>query len=254
MKIKIIIIDDEPLARKRISQLLAKESDCEILAECGDGREAIAAIDRLKPDLIFLDVQMPEISGLEVLERIEAENGAPLVIFVTAFDQYTLQAFDFHAVDYLLKPFSEERFRKAVRRARELLASKNEQLFGGQIISLLNHFKANKNLLERIVVNYKNRLIIVPVRDIDWIETYGNYLKIHSVGKTYLLRETMNNLAARLNAEKFLRIHRSTLVNFDRIKELQPMFGGQYAVVLRDGTELTLSRNYRKSVLEMFEV
>jgi two-component system LytT family response regulator len=253
VKIKTIIVDDEPLARKRVGQLLAKESDVEIIAECGDGLAAISAINDLQPDLIFLDVQMPEVSGFDVLRELDEEI-APAVIFVTAFDHFTIQAFDVSAVDYLLKPFGEERFRRAVNRARQRLQKESENHSDEPLLRLLDHLKLNNGFLERLIVNHKDRLVIVPVNDIDWIETYGNYLKIHSTGKTYLLRETMSNLTERINPEKFLRIHRSTLVNLDRIKQLQAMFGGQYTVVLRDGTELTLSRNYRKSVLDIFEI
>lgn len=252
-KTKVIVVDDEPLARERIAQLLSKEANLEIVAECGDGLAAISAINELQPDLMFLDVQMPELSGFDVLREIDAEI-MPAIIFVTAFDQYTVQAFDFSAADYLLKPFSEKRFRQAVSRARQHLELKSENNNGQRVSHLLDHFNSSKGFLERLIVSHKNRLILLPVNDVDWIESYGNYLKIHAGGKTYLLRKTMNDLAARMDPEKFIRIHRATLVNIERIKEFQPMFGGQYAVVLRDGTELTLSRNYRKPVLEKFEV
>jgi two-component system LytT family response regulator len=178
----------------------------------------------------------------------------PAVIFVTAFDQYTIQAFDAHAVDYLLKPFGEERFRQAVSRARQRLRPGSENHYGERLLRLLDHFNLNKGFLERLIISHNNRMILVPVNDVDWVETYGNYLKIHTGERIYLLRETMENLASRIDRKKFLRIHRSTLVNLESIKELQPMFGGQYTIVLHDGTELTLSRNYRKSVLEKFEV
>ncbi len=253
MRIKAVIVDDEPLARERIAQLLDKESDVEIVAECADGLAAISAINERHPDLIFLDVQMPEVSGFDVLRELE-EKTMPAVIFVTAFDQYTIQAFDAHAVDYLLKPFAEERFRQAVSRARQRLRPGSENHYGERLLRLLDHFNLNKGFLERLIVSYNNRMILVPVNDVDWVETYGNYLKIHTGERIYLLRETMENLASRIDRKKFLRIHRSTLVNLESIKELQPMFGGQYTIVLHDGTELTLSRNYRKSVLEKFEV
>jgi two-component system LytT family response regulator len=253
LRIKTVIVDDEPLARERISQLLSKESNVEIAAECGDGLAALTEINKYQPDLIFLDVQMPEVSGFDVLHELDVET-MPAVIFVTAFDQYTIQAFDADAVDYLLKPFSEERFRQALSRARQHLRPKSENDYRQRLSRLLDRFNLNKGFLERLIVSHKNRLILVPLNDVDWIESYGNYLKIHAGDKTYLLRQTMNELAARMSPEKFIRIHRATLVNIERIKEFQPMFGGLYTVVLRDGTELTLSRNYRKSVLGKFEV
>jgi two-component system, LytTR family, response regulator len=196
---------------------------------------------------------MPEVSGFDVLRELDI-NQAPAVIFVTAFEQFTIQAFDFSAVDYLLKPFTEERFRQAVNRVRQRLQTKPENHSEKSILHLLHHLKLSNGFLERLIVTYNNRLIIIPASDVEWVETYGNYLKIHTAGKTHLMRETMNNLMERLDPEKFFRIHRSTLVNLDCIKELQPMFGGQYTVVMHDGTELTLSRNYRKAFLDKFEV
>jgi two-component system LytT family response regulator len=199
---------------------------------------------------------MPEVSGFDVLRDINSveDEYAPTVIFVTAYDQYTIQAFDASAVDYLLKPFTEERFRQAVSRARQRIEAKTENRSNKQLAQLLDYLKSDKNFPERLIVNHKDRLIIVLIKDVDWIETYGNYLKIHTRGKTYLLRETMNNFSARIDPEKYLRIHRSTLINLERIKELQLIFGGQYAVVLHDGTKLTLSRNYRKTVLDIFQI
>jgi two-component system LytT family response regulator len=254
-KIKIIIVDDEPLARKRVSQLLGREPDAEIVAECADGLAAISAIGAHQPDLIFLDVEMPEVSGFDVLRSLDA-NRLPEVIFVTAFDQYTIQAFDAHAVDYLLKPFGEDRFRQAMQRARRRLRRSEAapQHDAARLLRLIDHFETKKAFVERLIVGHNNRLILLLVGEVDWIETYGNYLKIHAGKKTYLLRETMNDLASRVDPEKFLRIHRATLVNLDRIRELHPMFGGLYRIILKDGTELTLSRNYRKSFLDKFKV
>jgi two-component system, LytTR family, response regulator len=250
--IKTLIVDDEPLARKRIKQLLAGETGIEIVGECGDGKSAIAALRDLQPDLVFLDVEMPGASGIKVLEKSEPTE-LPAVIFVTAYDEFTIKAFDFHAVDYLLKPYSEDRFREALNRARRQVGQKNKHAVTERFADLFDYLKLNQNYLKRVIVNAKNRLITLPVDEIDWIETYGNYLKIHTRGKSYLLRETMNNLSSRLDPEKFVRIHRATLINLDRVKEFQPMFGGQYTVVLRDGTELTLSRNYRQEVMRRFE-
>ncbi|HEX8265675.1 MAG TPA: LytTR family DNA-binding domain-containing protein [Pyrinomonadaceae bacterium] len=250
--IKTLIVDDEPLARKRIKQLLAGETDVEIVGECGDGKSAIAAVRDLQPDLVFLDVEMPRASGIEVLENSDL-NSLPAVVFVTAYDEFTIRAFDFHAVDYLLKPFSEDRFRESINRARRQINQKNKQAVTERFADLFDYLKHNRNYLERLIVNAKDRLITLPVDEIDWIKTYGNYLKIYTGSKSYLLRETMNNFSVRLDPQKFVRIHRATLVNLDRIKEFQPMFGGQYTVVLRDGTELTLSRSYRQEVLSRFE-
>lgn len=252
-KIKIVIIDDEPLARKRIEQLLAKEPDAEIVAECANGVEAIAAINERRPDLIFLDVQMPEVSGFDVLHQLDAAV-LPAVIFVTAFEHFTIQAFDLSAVDYLLKPFAEERFRQAFARARSSFRAGEHIRSAERLSRLFERLNYNGKFLERLAVAHNNRLILVQIKDVEWIETYGNYLKVHAAGKIYLLRETMNHLSARLDPERFLRIHRSTLVNIEAIVELQPTFGGQYAIIVRDGSELTLSRHYRKTFLEKFEL
>lgn len=249
--IRTLIVDDEPLARKRIKKLLIDEPGIEIVGECGDGKQAIAALRDLQPDLVFLDVEMPGASGVEVLESSESV-ALPAVIFVTAYDEYTMKAFDFHAVDYLLKPYSEERFREAVARARKQVGQKNKQLFADRFADLFNYLKFNQNYLERLIISANNRFITLPVNEIDWIETNGNYLKIHHKGKSFLLRQTLNNLSAKLDPQKFARIHRATLVNLDRIKEFQPMFGGQYILVLHDGTELTLSRSYSQQVLSRF--
>ena len=252
MKIKTLIIDDEPLARKRIKQLLAAETEFQMLGESATVAEALSDCATLAPDLIFLDVEMPDGTGFDVLERL-SRGVLPAVIFVTAYDQHTIKAFEFHAIDYLLKPFSEERFRQATAKVRKRFGYENKEEFNEQIRNLIGHVKLNQDFLERLVINHNDRLIVVPTREIDWITAYGNYLRVHTAGKTYLLRETINQIAKRLNPENFLRIHRSTIINIDCIKEFQPMFGGQYTVVLKDDTEFVLSRTYRKEVLSRFE-
>ncbi|MDQ4122380.1 MAG: LytTR family DNA-binding domain-containing protein [Acidobacteriota bacterium] len=252
LEIKTLIVDDEPLARKRIKQLLNGESGIKVISECGDGKCAIAALQDLKPDLVFLDVEMPGANGVEVLEKCGLAV-LPAIIFVTAYDEYTIKAFDFHAVDYLLKPYSEERFREAITRARRQINQKNKEIFNQRFADLFDYLKVNQNYLERLIVSANNRLIALPIDEIDWIEAFGNYMKVHHRGKSYLVRETLNNLSKKLDPRKFARIHRATLVNLDRIKEFHPMFGGQYTVVLHDGTELTLSRSYRQQVLSKFE-
>ena len=253
MKIKTLIIDDEPLARKRIIKLLDDETEFQVIGENGTVAEAISACAELAPDLIFLDVEMPDGSGFDVLDELSGAAALPAVIFVTAYDHYTIKAFEFHAVDYLLKPFSEERFRQATAKVRKRSGYENKEEFNEQIKNLIGHVKVNQDFLERLVINHNDRLIVVPTKEIDWITAYGNYLRVHTQGKTYLLRETINQIVKRLNPEIFLRIHRSTIINIECIKEFQPMFGGNYTVVLKDDTEFVLSRNYRKEVLSRFE-
>jgi two-component system LytT family response regulator len=248
---KVLIVDDEPLARERVRRHLRDEPGVEIVGEAGNGREAVAVIEEKTPDLVFLDVQMPEMNGFDVLKALE-ENKIPAIVFTTAYDKYAIQAFEFHALDYLLKPFSRERFRRAVRHAREQLEnSRQSGSIDERLVSLLENLKAKK-YLERIVVKSSGRVFFIKTDEIDWIEAAGNYLKLHVGRDAHLIRETMQSIEAKLDPEKFFRIHRSTLVQIDRIKELHPLFGGDYAVILRNGTELNLSRNYRERLPELF--
>ena len=250
MKIRTVIVDDEPLARERIRTLLEREDDVEVVAECGSGQEAALALERESPDLVFLDVQIPGPDGFAVLEGVAPET-APVVVFVTAYDQYALQAFEVHAVDYLLKPFDEERFRKALDRARGAVAGRDGRTVNEKLLSLLKDLKAPAAYLERLVVKSAGRLFFLRTEEIDWIESAGNYVCLHVGAETHLLRETMSGLESRLDPARFVRIHRTAIVNIDEIKELQPLFHGEYQVVLRDGTQLTLSRSYRDRLQEV---
>ena len=252
MKIKTLIVDDEPLARARIKRFLREVSDIRIIGECGNGKEAIPAINEHKPDLVFLDIQMPEKNGFEVVKALDPQS-LPSIIFVTAYDQYALQAFDVHALDYLLKPFNRERLLRAVAHARDHLEHKSLGNIDERLASLIADIRGEKKYLERLVVKSVGRVFFLKTDEIDWIEAAGNYVKLHTGRESHMIRETMNGIEAKLNPDKFLRIHRSTVVHIDRIKELHPMFSGDYAVILRNGTELALSRNYRERFLELFE-
>lgn len=252
IKIKTLIVDDEPIARDRVRRMLREETDIEIIGECGNGGEAVVFINENNPDLVFLDIQMPEMNGFEAIQSINAEK-SPVVIFVTAFDQYAIRAFDVHALDYLLKPFNRERFKRAVERAREQIEKSNTGKIDERLASLLKDLTGSKKYLERLVVKSVGRVFFLRTDEVDWIEAAGNYAKLHVGKEGHLIRETMNGLEAKLNPDKFLRIHRSTLVNIDRIKELNPLFSGDYSVMLKNGVELTLSRNYRDRLLELFE-
>lgn len=252
MQITTLIVDDEPLARERLKRFLRDEPEIEIIGECGDGESAVTSIKQQRPDLIFLDIQMPEKNGFEVIRSLGVKK-LPIVIFVTAYDQYALQAFDVHALDYLLKPFNKERLHRAVSRAREQFAKKNSGSIDERIISLLEDLRPEKRYLERLVVKTSGRIFFLKAEEIDWIEAAGNYVKIHSGRDAHMIRETMNGIEAKLDPDRFLRIHRSTVVNVDKIKELHPMFSGDYAVILRNGAELSLSRNYRDRFLELFD-
>jgi len=251
-KIRVLIVDDEPLARDRVGRFLAGEPDIEIIGECADGGETVAKIRSLKPDLVFLDIQIPEMDGFEVLEAIGVDR-MPSVIFVTAYDQYALRAFDVHALDYLLKPYNRERFGRALERARAELQHGETDGLDERLRALLAHLKPERKWLDRLLIKSSGRAFFLRTDELDWVEAEGNYVKLHAGREAHLLRETMNNFAAKLDPDRFLRIHRSTLVNVERIRELQPMFRGDYIIVLRDGTQLTLSRNYRDKLLKLFK-
>ena len=252
MSIRTMIIDDEPLARERVKRFLRDEDEIEIICECSNGVDAVGAIKEKKPDLVFLDIQMPEKNGFEVIRSLSGKY-LPTVVFVTAYDQYALQAFDVHALDYLLKPFTRERLHRAVMRAREQIDGKRFGRIDERLTSLIADLKTEKKYLERLVVKTTGRVFFLKSDEIDWIEAAGHYVKLHVGRETHMIRETMNGIETKLDPDRFLRIHRSTVVHIDRIKELHPMFSGDYAVILRDGTELALSRNYRERFVELFE-
>ena len=249
-KIRAIIVDDEPPARNKIRELLKLEPDIEIVDECSNGREAVISIAGNSPDLVFLDIQMPELDGFGVIEALGAER-LPAVIFVTAYDHYAVQAFDVHAIDYLLKQFDRQRFQIALARAKENLQTNRREKINQQLSSLLRQLKSPRTSNERFVVKSGGRVFFLKYDEIDWIEAAGNYIRLHVGNETHLLRETMNAIQKKLDPGRFIRIHRSTFVNIEKIKELQPWFHGEYVVILRDGTQLTMSRSYRSNLPEL---
>jgi two-component system LytT family response regulator len=250
MKIRTLIVDDELLARERLRQLLGSEAEIEVIGECAEGNEAVATIQKELPDLIFLDVQMPELDGFGVLQQITVEP-APVVVFVTAHDKFALRAFEVHAVDYLLKPFDRERFKKALGRALERVKHREGTGANTGQAALLAELKPPAKPLERLPVKTGGRVIFVKVPEIDYIEAAHNYVELHVEKQSHLLRETLNSIEARLPADKFVRISRSVIVNIERVKELQPLFYGEYAVTLQNGTRLTLSRRYRDKLQQL---
>lgn len=250
-KIRALIVDDEPLARERLSTLLRKEPDIEVVAECGDGSRAVTAIEKHRPDLIFLDVQMPEADGFDVLEAIGAER-MPAVIFVTAYDKYALRAFEVNALDYLLKPFDRARFRESLERARQQLRRVRDGEVSERLLALLGSIRAKRQHRERLVVREGGRIFFLRAEEIDWIEAAGNYLRLHAARQSHLIRETMAGIEAQLDSAKFARIHRSTIVNLDRVRELLAGPHGDSTLLLRDGTRLTLSRTFRARFDEHF--
>jgi len=256
MRMRVAIVDDEELARRGIRTRLERRSGIEIVAECGNAREAIEAIRREAPDVVFLDVQMPGKTGFEVVESI-GWDVFPHVIFVTAHDRYAVQAFEVNALDYLLKPIDDERFDLALQRARESLTRERDSDIGRRLTSVLRQLpiEASNTRLkcnpDRIVVRSGGRVVFVKIAEIDWVEASGDYVTLHVGRKLWLLRETISEIERKLEAKGFIRIHRSTIVNQEKIAEMRTLDNGEYQVLLRDGVELKLSRNYRQALTKL---
>jgi two-component system LytT family response regulator len=248
--IRVLIVDDEPLARKRLRELLKDDSEIAVVGECANGAEAISSTRELAPDLIFLDVQMPGIDGLDVSESLNGV-GSPLVVFVTAYEQYAVRAFDAQAVDYLLKPFDRARFTRALGRVKERLREKDRDDVNRRILGLLSEIKGKPQYLDRLVIKNNDRVFVLKTDEIDWIEAEGNYVRIHFGKQSSLMRETLTRLSEQLDPRKFPRIHRSRLVNIDHIQELQPWSHRDWRIILRSGAELRLSRNYRNRLHQL---
>ena len=233
IRIRTLVADDEPIARARMLALLSDEPDIEVVGECASGPQAIAAIERTVPDLVFLDIQMPQMDGLTLARTLG--RTMPAVVFVTAHDEYALGAFEVHALDYLLKPYSADRFKSALVHARQHLGARTRP--GGHPPAVERR--------DRLVIRSSGRIYFIRIRDIDWCEAAGNYVRLHVGAQTHLVRGTMAHIESQLGHAQFIRIHRSTIVNVDRIQELHSSFGGEYVVLLHDKTRLTLSRGYR---------
>jgi two-component system, LytTR family, response regulator len=257
--ITVLVADDEPLARRRLLRLLRAEPGIEVVAECKGGRSAVEQILARAPDLVFLDIQMPDLDGFGVIAEVGAER-MPAVVFVTAYDQYALRAFDVHAFDYLLKPFEGERFHAALARVRAFLSATRREGYPGedQLRRLLAEVlgretettaKPASPFFERVAVKSEGGTRILQIADVDWFETDGNYVRVHVGKNTYVIRSTANRLQEELDPARFARIHRRFLVNVDRVVGLEPWFGGDAVVLLRDGTKLRLSRNFREEFL-----
>jgi two-component system LytT family response regulator len=243
--IRTIVVDDEPLARRRIRSLLKTDDDFEVITECADGRKAVRAIEAQRPDLVFLDVQMPELDGFGVLQSLQSAS-TPLIIFVTAYDCYAVKAFEAHALDYLLKPFSRARFFDSLARVKESHA--HRQAGGGyeeKIAGMLKDLGAQRNSLP---LKSRGRIVFVPVTDIEWIEADANYIRVHAGLETHVVRDKISSIEQKLNPRLFLRVHRSFIVSTERIKELVPCNAGEYVVVLQGGKEVPCGRTYREHV------
>jgi len=245
MNIRTLIVDDEPLARERVRTLLQAEPDVEIVGECGDGHEALSVLQEHAPDLLFLDVQMPGLGGFEVLRELGAER-MPVVIFVTAYDQHALKAFEVHALDYLLKPFKPARFKETVQRAREALANRAGSQASINLRTLLAQVKPEREHLSRIPVRNNEKVVFVKASLIEYIESAGNYVVLHAGKENHVVRETLTALEEKLDPKQFVRLSRSVLVNVEQIKEIQPLFKGEHAVLLHNGKQLTMTRGLRE--------
>jgi two-component system LytT family response regulator len=261
--IRVLIVDDEPAAREGLRHLLAADPEVTVVGECANGREALEALHRAPADVLFLDVQMPGLDGFGVLRELGPDR-VPVVVFVTAYNQYALHAFDVRALDYLLKPFSDERFQEALGRAKAHVRRGRLGDLGQRLAALLAELDqpappavieapapGTGTYLDRLVIKSGGRVTLLRVTEIDWIDAEGDYVRIHVGRQWHLLRETMKNLEAQLDPRRFVRIHRSTIVNLERVKELQPFFRGEYVLVLHEGTTLKLSRGYREHLEQM---
>ena len=251
MKIRTVIADDEELARRGLKALAQRCEDLELICECRNAREAVDAIHRHRPDLVFLDVQMPGKTGFDVISAI-ADAQRPHVVFVTAYDSFALRAFEVHALDYLLKPVNQERFDAALARVREAMSHATDDALAQRVRHVAAELQVatspSVSAVDRLPIKANGRIVVIRLADIDWIEADRDYVSVHVGSKTWLMRETIAAVELRLALSGFVRIHRSALVNAERVKELRPLDKGEYTVVLNDGTELKLTRNYRESV------
>jgi two-component system, LytTR family, response regulator len=252
--LRVLLVDDEPLALRKLRRLLSPERDIQIVAECADGRAAAESIRRHAPDLVFLDIQIPELDGFQVLDALTAEE-LPVIIFVTAYDEHALRAFDAHALDYLLKPVGRERFRESLDRARaRIMERRAAGIVDSRLLALHRErgsAHAAAQCLTRIAVKNSGRAFFVRTGEVDWIEAADNYVRLHVGATTHLVRESLRTLEAKLDQRIFLRVHRSAIVNIDAIRELQPWFHGDHVIILRSGARLTCSRRYDERLRQM---
>ena len=246
---RVVIVDDEPLARSGVRARLSRFPDMEIVGECGDGRAAVAAIRELSPDLVFLDIQMPDVNGFDVLRSLPADS-LPLIIFLTAHDRYAVNAFEIHALDYLLKPIDDDRLRRSVEHARDRMSTHSAANLECRIRKLLE--VAGKEDVgiyeEHFATQIGRRIVIVRVEDVDWIEANGDYVTLHAGGKSHLLRQTMGWMEGKLDPKRFLRIHRSAIVHATKIRELLSLGNREFMIRLSDGTEIKASRRYSERI------
>jgi len=251
---RAFIVDDEPMARERIRRMLKAHTDIEIAGECENGEDAVAAVRHSHPDLLFLDIQMPLMDGFEVLRNLDSEE-LPYVIFITAFDEYAVRAFEVHALDYLLKPFDSERFQSAVNRARDRIKTDRAAATRQEITTLLEDLRgAGARYLDRLTLKRSGRLFLVPCDKVDYIESEAKFVRVFVGKESFTVRLPISSLEKQLDPRRFVRIHRCTIVNAERVREFQPLFHGDYRVLLHNGTALTMSRTYRDAVFKTLKI
>jgi two-component system, LytTR family, response regulator len=269
-KIRALIVDDESLAREALLVMLDDDPEIEVIAECRNGKEAVTVIREQSPDVVFLDIQMPEMDGFQVIEEVGAMR-MPVTIFVTAYDKHALRAFEAHALDYLLKPFDHDRFDTTLQRAKTFVRQQKLGEISDNLLAVLQHMKlktsespsetdnikldkaTHKEPIDRVVIKSSGRIYFLKIEEIDWVEGAGDYLTLHSGSQTHLIRETMGNFHAKLDAQKFLRTHRSTIVNIERIKDIRPLSKGEYVITLTSGKRLKSSRGYRHELQRLLD-
>ncbi|MBI5768002.1 MAG: response regulator transcription factor [Verrucomicrobia bacterium] len=260
-RLRAVIVDDEPAARRGVRLLLERDRGIDIVGEASGGAEAAEMIKREKPDLVFLDVQMPGCDGFEALSKV-GPAASPAVVFVTAYDEHALRAFEVNAVDYLLKPYDDARFAAALQRAKDEVRRRQADSVNTRLTKLLDYLQhdaarppvpKDESAADRILVKSSGEIFFLKAEEIDWIEAEGDYMKFHVGGRAHLMRETMARLETRLDPKRFIRIHRSTIVNIDRLRKLSPSFAGEYAVILHDGTKLKLSRGYHERIATLLK-
>jgi len=269
-KIRALVVDDESLAREALLVMLNGDPEIEVIAECRNGKEAVTVIRGQSPDVVFLDIQMPEMDGFQVVEEVGVRE-MPVTIFVTAYDKHALRAFEAHALDYLLKPFDHDRFNTALRRAKSFVRQQKLGELSESLFAVLQDLKsktgespsgtgnrrperaAHQEPLDRVGIKSGGRIYFLKTEEIDWVEGAGDYLTLHSGSRTHLIRETMGNFHAKLDPQKFLRIHRSTIVNIERIKDIRPLYKGEYVITLTSGISLKTSRGYRRELQQLLD-
>jgi two-component system, LytTR family, response regulator len=253
MMMNVLIVDDEKLARERMRLLLEKHSDICIVGECKDGKEAFQKISSEKIDVVFLDIQMPEFDGIQLIEKLPIEK-IPMIVFTTAYNEFAVKAFELNAVDYLLKPFTAKRFGQSLDRIREQISSEDKDLYLAQMVTIAKTIIEKKTFADHLALKTEGKIRLQTVTEIQWIESEGNYLNIHLANEKFIIRETMTNFSTKLDPAVFLRIHRTVLVNVNHIKELKLWFNDEYVVILKNGTQLPVGRTYKQSLHLFFHL